>query len=183
MEIQYLPPHDNPKPLSARQAPQSLYEQMLAFLCANNQEGFMDDSGVVADYTKFAKRPDNEDFSIDAIRSIDEATVAGLMTMIAMQDKIVYKDVLQFGYKIKEVSGKKIKLNKAQILVARLLGYYNHDALYKSLITKYQLREIPKEHRDRYYVDNRRDRTGIFIKFPEPLPQNNHLNSNKNNQQ
>lgn len=171
MEIKQLATPEEPKQLTARHTPQNLYEHFMAFMNANNQNGFMDDSGGISDYTKFAKRLDNEEFSIDTIQAIGKDTVVGLMVMVATQDTVNYREVLRFGYEIKEVSGRKIRLNKAQIIVARLLGYYNHDALYKELRTKYQINEIPKERRHEYLVDNRRDRSMLYMKFLEELSQ------------
>jgi hypothetical protein len=172
MEIIELPPQEPPKQPTAHCTPGSLYEHFLAFLNANNQNGFMSDAGIISDYTKFAKRPDYEEFSIDAIESIGRDTVVGLMLMVATQDAISYKEVLHYGYLIKEVSGRKIKLASAHHIVARLLGYYNHDALHKEVLSNYNIRDIPKKSRDQFKVFNRRDRSMLYMQFLEQ-PTNN----------
>jgi hypothetical protein len=134
---------------------------------SNNENGFLDDQGVIQDYTKFAQRPTNELFSIDVIQSIDKDTVAGLLLMIATKDMISYKELLHYAYQIKEVSKKKIPLNKATIIAARAVGYFNMDAVYRELCTRYRVKEIPRCDRDKYMVINRRDRSMLQMKFLE----------------
>lgn len=167
MDPKQLPPQEGPKQLTAYQRPQTLYEHFMAFMNANNQNGFMDDKGVIADYTKFAARPDNELFSIDEVQSISKDTVAGLLLLIATKEMISYKELLRCAYEIKEVSNKKIPLNKATIIAARMAGYFNMEAVYRELCTRYRVQKIERWDRDKFMVINRRDRSMLQMKFLE----------------
>lgn len=167
MKIKQLPAQENPKTLSAQHHSKTLQEHFFGFMNANNANGFMDDSGVISEYTKFAERPEGELFSIDLVKEIDKSTIASIMIAVATRDTIPYKELLQYAYQMKEVSNKKIKLTQAMIIVARMVGYFNMEAVNREICTRYQIKQINRWDRDKYMVINRRDRSMLQMKFLE----------------
>ncbi|WP_155835237.1 hypothetical protein [Herbaspirillum sp. RV1423] len=100
-DVLHLPPQEAPKLLTARQGTQNLHEHFLAFLNANNPNGF----------------------SSEEISSIGETAIVELLQRVA-ESKLVPEWIFkQFAKEIKRASNGAIIHNRALEIVSRVFGY------------------------------------------------------------
>lgn len=188
MQVIHLPPQPAPKQLTVHRFSPNLEEHLMAFMCHNNQNGFLGEEETVKGYTKFEQVSRDATLSIESITVLDKPTIANIMLRLATLDKISITDLKNWAFEIKDMStlrtydenGKLVaqqrvlRMNPAYNLLARLLGYrnwtvlmyharwqngINHDLTSLEIKKKYDLKKV--------MIENRRDKSMIKLKLFE----------------
>ena len=186
MQITHLPPQPAPKHVSAQRHSPNLEEHLMAFICHNNQSGFLNSDHTVGNYTKFSQVDPNVMLSVEALTQLDKPTIASYMFKLATTEEISIKELKTWAFDIKRLTviygedkdGKQIVIRRllrmfqAYDLVARLLGYANWKILrdhirWENHIPKKIAGAEVKKHFDesKLMVKNRRDHGTIKLKL------------------
>jgi len=117
-----LPPQSTPKQRTAQRGIRGLHEHFLAFLNANNPEGF-----AAEDTSSGLEKPDGDfstgGFAAEEIYSIGKETIAELLLSVAQRTSVTENDIKRSAKKIKRASNGALIYSRALELVSRAFGY------------------------------------------------------------
>lgn len=121
--VLHLPPQEAPKQLTAYRHNTKLEEHLLAFLNANNKNGFAEELEEGQEPTPV------EPISIETIREMSSDAVVSVILQIAISEHISIRRIKEMGRLIVTESGKKAKYHKTIHLIARMLGYRSYEGM------------------------------------------------------
>ena len=124
VQVTVLPPQETPKQPTAHRRPKDLEEHLMAFLNANNKEGYVADQKITP-ITLMA---------VPEIMALEDATLADLLVLLNEHEYVTHTDYKLFVRKMQDsvnrgTGRKTLKFCRALQMLARLFGYKTHQAL------------------------------------------------------
>jgi hypothetical protein len=113
-EVTILPPQRAPKQRTANYRPTTLHEHLLAFLNANNPNGFSEEQ---------------EGFVMEDIVALDQPTLVDMINKVAEMPRARMSFLAEYAKDLAKLTNNRLGNKAAMRLVARLFGYLNWNEI------------------------------------------------------